>query len=160
MLDVGITPVADWLCVVAGRINETKQFGAFIGLLPVSNFRRILMEKTIGKFWAKPAEQRIGPSKIGAIPDVCANISVGICRVLKARHGVKLDRGVVRVVGPNTEQGCRDIDAAVSIVIDLLNEGKYDGPERIEASRVLAGEHNMKCARKRWNLFGIGTPGV
>ena len=36
MLDVGITPVADWLCVVAGRINETKQFGAFIGLLPVS----------------------------------------------------------------------------------------------------------------------------
>ncbi len=119
------------------------------------------MEKLIGKFWAKPAEQRIGPSKIGAIPDVCANISVGICRVLKARHGVKLDRGVVRVVGPNTEQGCRDIDAAVRIVIDLLNEGKYDGPERIEAERVLAGEHNMKCPRKRWDLFGSGgTPGV
>ena len=119
------------------------------------------MEKVIGQFWSKPAEQRIGPSKIGAIPDVCANISVGICRVLKARHGVKLDRGVVRVVGPNTQQGCRDIDAAVSIVIDLLNEGKYDGPERIEASRVLAGEHNMKCPRKRWDLFGSGgTPGV
>ena len=119
------------------------------------------MEKVIGKFWAKQAEQRIGPSKIGAIPDVCANISVGICRVLKARHGVKLDRGVVRVVGPNTEQGCRDIDVAVRIVIDLLNDGKYDGPERIEASRVLAGEHNMKCPRKRWNLFGSGgTPGV
>ncbi len=112
------------------------------------------MEKVIGKFWAKPAEQRIGQSKIGAIPDVCANISVGICRVLKAKRGVKLDRGVVRVVGPNTQQGCRDIDAAVSIVIDLLNEGLYDGPERIEAERVLAGEHNMKCARKRWDLFG------
>lgn len=120
------------------------------------------MEKIVGKFWAKPAEQRIGPSKIGAIPDGCANISVGICRVLKARHGVKLDRGAVRVVGPNTEQGCRDIDAAVSIVIDLLNEGKYDGPERIEASRVLAGEHNMKCARRRWDIFGSGkgTAGV
>ena len=119
------------------------------------------MEKVIGKFWAKQAEQRIGPLKIGAIPDVCANISVGICRVLKAKRGVKLDRGVVRVVGPNTEQGCRDIDAAVRIVIDLLNDGKYDGPERIEASRVLAGEHNMKCPRKRWNLFGSGgTPVV
>ena len=115
------------------------------------------MEKTIGKFWAKQAEQRIGPSKIGAIPDVCANISVGICRVLKARYGVKLDRGVVRVVGPNTEQGCRDIDVAVRIVIDLLNDGLYDGPERIAALRVLAGEHNMKCARKRWDLFGA-TP--
>ena len=119
------------------------------------------MQKTVGKFWAKPAEQRIGPSKIGAIPDVCANISVGICRVLKAKRGVKLDRGVVRVVGPNTEQGCRDIDAAVRIVIDLLNDGLYDGPERIEAARVLAGEHNMKCPRKRWDLFGSGgTPGV
>ena len=119
------------------------------------------MEKTIGKFWAKPAEQRIGPSKIGAIPDVCASISVGICRVLKAKRGVKLDRGVVRVVGPNTEQGCRDIDDAVEKLIALLNEGLYDGPERIEASRVLAGEHNMKCARKRWDLFGSGgTPGV
>ena len=119
------------------------------------------MEKTLGKFWAKPAEQRIGPSKIGAIPDVCASISVGICRVLKASHGVKLDRGVVRVVGPNKEQGCRDIDAAVRIVIDLLNDGKYDGPERIEASRVLAGEHNLKCSRKRWDLFGSGgTPEV
>ena len=112
------------------------------------------MEQTIGKFWAKQAEQRIGPSKIGAIPDVCANISVGICRVLKARHGVKLDRGVVRVVGPNTEQGCRDIDAAVEVLIGLLNDGKYDGPERIEAARVLAGEHNMKLPRKRWDLFG------
>ena len=119
------------------------------------------MEKIVGKFWAKPAEQRIGPSKIGAIPDVCANISVGICRVLKARHGVKLDRGVVRVVGTNTQQGCRDIDAAVSIVIDLLNEGLYDGPERIEAARVLAGEHDMKLPRKRWDVFGVkGTPGV
>lgn len=119
------------------------------------------MEKTLGKFWAKPAEQRIGPSKIGAIPDVCETISVGVCQVVKAIHGVKLDRGVVRVVGPNTEQGCRDIDAAVRIVIDLLNDGKYDGPERIEASRVLAGEHNMKCPRKRWNLFGSGgTPVV
>ena len=112
------------------------------------------MEKTLGKFWAKPAAQVAARPKIGAIPDVCANISVGICRVLKARHGVKLDRGVVRVVGPNTQQGCRDIDAAVSIVIDLLNEGKYDGPERIEAARVLAGEHDMKCPRKRWDLFG------
>ncbi len=118
------------------------------------------MEKIVGKFWAKQAEQRIGPSKIGAIPDVCANISVGICRVLKAKRGVKLDRGVVRVVGPNTEQGCRDIDDAVEKLIGLLNKGKYDGPERIEASRVLAGEHNLKCPRKRWNLFGIGTPGV
>ena len=123
--------------------------------------RETHMEKTIGRYWAKPAEQRIGPSKIGAIPDVCANISVGICRVLKARHGVKLDRGVVRVVGPNTEQGCRDIDAAVRIVIDLLNDGLYDGPERIEAARVLAGEHNMKCPRKRWDLFGSGgTAGI
>ena len=119
------------------------------------------MQKTVGKFWAKPAEQRIGPSKIGAIPDVCANISVGICRVLKARHGVKLDRGVVRVVGPNTEQGCRDIDAAVEKLIGLLNDGLYDGPERIAADRVLAGDHNMKCPRKRWDLFGSGgTPGV
>ena len=119
------------------------------------------MEKIVGKFWAKQAEQRIGPSKIGAIPDVCETISVGVCRVLKAKRGVKLDRGVVRVVGPNTEQGCRDIDAAVRIVIDLLNDGLYDGPERIEAERVLAGEHNMKCARRRWDLFGVkGTPGV
>ena len=118
------------------------------------------MEQILGKFWAKQAEQRIGPSKIGAIPDVCETISVGVCRVLKARRGVKLDRGVVRVVGPNTEQGCRDIDAAVEKLIDLLNEGLYDGPERIEASRVLAGDHNLKCPRKRWNLFGIGTPGV
>ena len=119
------------------------------------------MEKTLGKFWAKPAAQVAARPKIGAIPDVCANISVGICRVLKARYGVKLDRGVVRVVGPNTEQGCRDIDAAVRIVIDLLNDGLYDGPERIEAERVLAGEHNMKCPRKRWDLFGSGgTPGV
>ena len=119
------------------------------------------MEKIVGKFWAKQAEQRIGPSKIGAIPDVCETISVGICRVVKAIHGVKLDRGVVRVVGPNTEQGCRDIDAAVEILIVLLNDGKYDGPERIEASRVLAGEHNMKFPRKRWDLFGSGgTPGV
>ena len=115
------------------------------------------MEQILGKFWAKQAEQRIGQSKIGAIPDVCANISVGICRVLKARHGVKLDRGVVRVFGPNTEQGCRDIDAAVRIVIDLLNDGLYDGPERIDAERVLSGEHNMKLARKRWDLFGSGT---
>ena len=112
------------------------------------------MEKTLGKFWAKQAEQRIGPSKIGAIPDVCETISVGVCRVLKAKHGVKLGRGVVRVVGPNTEQGCRDIDAAVEVLIGLLNDGLYDGPERIEASRVLAGEHNMKLGRKRWDLFG------
>ena len=112
------------------------------------------MEKTLGKFWAKQAEQRIGPSKIGAIPDVCETISVGICRVLKARYGVKLDRGVVRVVGPNTEQGCRDIDAAVEKLIGLLNDGLYDGPERIEAARVLAGEHDMKLVRKRWDLFG------
>ena len=118
------------------------------------------MEKTLGKFWAKPAAQVAARPKIGAIPDVCANISVGICRVLKARHGVKLDRGVVRVVGPNTEQGCRDIDVAVEKLIGLLNDGLYDGPERIEASRVLAGDHNLKCPRKRWNLFGIGTPGV
>ena len=118
------------------------------------------MEKVIGKFWAKSAEQRIGPSKIGAIPDVCETISVGICRVLKAKHGVKLDRGVVRVVGPNTEQGCRDIDAAVEVLIGLLNDGKYDGPERIEAERVLAGEHDMKLPRKRWNLFGSGGTSV
>ena len=109
------------------------------------------MEKVIGKFWAKPAEQRIGPSKIGAIPDVCANISVGICRVLKARHGVKLDRGVVRVVGPNTEQGCRDIDAAVEKLIGLLDDGLYDGPERIEASRVLAGDSIQK--RHTFRIF-------
>ena len=118
------------------------------------------MEKTLGKFWAKPAAQVAARPKIGAIPDVCETISVGICRVLKARHGVKLDRGVVRVVGPSTEQGCRDIDAAVEKLIGLLNDGLYDGPERIEASRVLAGDHNLKCPRKRWNLFGIGTPGV
>ena len=118
------------------------------------------MEQILGKFWAKQAEQRIGPSKIGAIPDVCETISVGICRVLKARHGVKLDRGVVRVVGPNTEQGCRDIDAAVEKLIGLLNDGKYDGPERVAADRVLAGEHNLKYPRKRWDLFGTGTQGV
>ena len=120
------------------------------------------MEKVIGKFWAKPAAQVAARPKIGAIPDVCANISVGICLVLKARHGVKLGRGVVRVVGPNTEQGCRDIDAAVEKLIGLLNSGLYDGPERIEASRVLAGEHNMKCVRRRWDIFGSGkgTPGV
>ena len=118
------------------------------------------MEKVIGKFWAKTAAEVAARPKPAFVSGERETISVGICRVVDAKHGVKLDRGVVRVVGPNTEQGCRDIDAAVSIVIDLLNEGKYDGPERIEASRVLAGDHNLKCPRKRWNLFGIGTPGV
>ena len=68
--------------------------------------RRCLKERD-----ARDASIRSGPSYNPSLSrainfSTAASISVGICRVLKARHGVKLDRGVVRVVGPNTEQGC------------------------------------------------------
>ena len=123
----------------------------------IPSLKETIMEKVIGKFWAKTAAEVAARPKPAFVSGERETISVGICRVLEAKHGVKLARGVVRVFGPDTEQGRRDVDAAVQILIGLLDKGQYDGPERIEASRVLAGEHDMKLGRKRWDLFGIGS---
>lgn len=109
------------------------------------------MDQVIGKYWAKPAAKVAARPKVGAIPEDCKTISTGVCKILKAKKGVKPGRGVVRVVGPNTAEGHHDIDAAAEIVAKKLDAGAYNGPEIIEASRILAGDFGVQV-RKRWSI--------
>ena len=85
------------------------------------------MEKVIGKYYAKPAE--IQYNHCGHLWDT---VSVGVCPVLpNAKGGPKLGATVVRVSGPNTEEGVAEINRVAELVAKKLDEEKYLGPKTL-----------------------------
>ncbi len=94
------------------------------------------MEKVMGKHYAKPAE--IQYNHCGHLWDT---VSVGVCPVLpNAKGGPKLGATVVRVSGPNTEDGVAAINKLAEIVANELDDGKYKlyGPKTLDVGSHLA----------------------
>ena len=94
------------------------------------------MEKVIGKHYAKPAT--IQYNHWGHLWN---NISIGVCPVLpNVKGGPKLGPAVVRVSGPNTEDGVAAINKLAEIVANELDDGKYKlyGPKTLDVDSHLA----------------------
>lgn len=87
------------------------------------------MEKIIGNYYADKAKIRYSFS--GLTYDT---VSVGVCPVLANSNGKpKLGAAVVRITGPNTEEGIAAIDRLAEIVAVQLNAGAgiYTGPKNL-----------------------------
>lgn len=85
------------------------------------------MEKVMGKHYAKPAE--IQYNHCGHLWDT---VSVGVCPVLpNAKGGPKLGSAIVRVSGPNTEEGVAEINRIAELVAVKLDHDNYIGPKKL-----------------------------
>ena len=93
------------------------------------------MEKVIGKHYAKTAViQR------NAWGHPWCNISIGICPVLpNAKGGPKLGPAVIRVSGPNTEEGVAAINKLAELVAKKLDDDAYMGPKKLSTDSYYVG---------------------
>lgn len=83
------------------------------------------MERIVGKHYA--------PNAVCLTGHHYKTISVGVCEVLAAYGGkkTKLGKALVRVSGPNTPEGARQIDAIAKEVALALDNEAYHGPKTV-----------------------------
>jgi hypothetical protein len=94
------------------------------------------MDKIIGCHYAEAAEIR---NTFTGEP--WGTTSIGVCPVLASSKGKpKLGAAVVRITGPNTEEGVATIDRLANIVVTQLNAGVgiYTGPKNLNTDSPYA----------------------
>ncbi len=93
------------------------------------------MEKVIGRHYAKPAVV-----KTTGWESHWDTISVGVCPVLpNAKGGPKLGAAIVRVSGPNTEEGVAEINRIAELVAKKLDDDAYMGPKKLSTDSYYVG---------------------
>ena len=94
------------------------------------------MEKIIGSYYAEAAEIRLTFSG-----EPWKTTAVGVCPVLANSKGApKLGAAVVRITGPNTDEGIATINRLAEIVVRQLNAGTgiYTGPKNLNTDSPYA----------------------